>query len=147
MKQSVERECIVCGAKYYYCQSCNGNDETWKILYDTKNCQHIYDAMSGHLVGTRSDKECADELAKCDFTNIKLQPTMQKAYDEIMASVNADKSKEADTVKDADKAKTVVEDEVKKEQVDKNGTNKNDSISTKVENKKPVNFKNTSDFK
>ena len=144
MKQSVERECIVCGAKYYYCQSCNGDDETWKILYDTKNCQHIYDAMSGHLAGTRSDEECAKELEECDFSNIKLQPTMQKAYDEIMASVNADKQKEADTVE----TKTETKDEVKKEQVKENGANKNDSISTKVKNYKPVDSnKQTSDFK
>jgi len=39
------RTCLVCGAKYKYCNSCGdyNPEETWRFLFDNEKCHDIYD--------------------------------------------------------------------------------------------------------
>lgn len=107
----VNRECLVCGEKYEYCDTCGAPTEEktdlWKALFHDENCKHIYEALSAHMVGTRSNEEIVSMLSKCDLDSITLKPTMQKAYEEIMEIATApapkEETKEEPTVEEADK--------------------------------------------
>lgn len=35
------RTCMICGAKYEYCNHCNYDEPSWKFLYHDENCKEI----------------------------------------------------------------------------------------------------------
>lgn len=92
------RKCIVCGKEYEFCDSCGSKeitrDQMWKALYHDKNCQHIYEALSAYLVGTKSNDEVIEMMSKCNFDGIELNPALHKAYEEIMELATAPKTEE-----------------------------------------------------
>jgi len=123
----VNRECIVCGEKYEYCDTCGAPTEEktdlWKALFHDENCKHIYEALSAHMVGTRSNEEIVSMLSKCNLDSITLKPTMQRAYEEIMEIATAPSKKEVDKHEEKEETSEVEtkveEPEVKKETASK----------------------------
>ena len=82
-----KRTCIICGTTYTYCPTCgNGNkDESWRYLYDTKQCNQIFDILSAYAHKHIKKTEARDQLKSLDIPKgMKFNSEIKKQIDEIM---------------------------------------------------------------
>lgn len=80
------RKCVVCGSEYYY-KSCNcekDKDQTWRNIYDTKECNSLFDVLSAYVNGSLSKGDAKIKLKGFALPN-KVKEKYQKLVDEIMA--------------------------------------------------------------
>lgn len=93
------RECICCGKKYYYCNTCSSSSKNTGIsmLYDTVECQEIMTALSGYSMNLFGKDKIAEVLKKYGITDYtKYKESIQKQLNELFP-VNI--KKETNTVK------------------------------------------------
>ena len=62
------RKCCLCGKEYYYCPNCdNGEEPTWKVLWDTENCKKIFLTITDYNFKNITANEAKKILETCDI--------------------------------------------------------------------------------
>lgn len=110
------RTCLVCGAKYKYCNSCGDYNptETWRFLAHDNVCYDIYKIWHTYHSGELTQEEFKEKLKGFDLTTTILNsstPTMigsqiQAAFAEPKVE---EESAEVEEVKEPEKSTEVVE--------------------------------------
>ena len=80
------RECICCGKKYYYCNTCSSSSKNTGIsmVYDTVECQELTNAISGYTMKIWDKDKIADVLKKYNITDyMKYKESIQKQLNEL----------------------------------------------------------------
>lgn len=66
------RTCLVCGAKYKYCNTCGeyNPNETWRFLFDDEKCYDIYKIWQQYHSNELSAKGLKNSLKSFDLTAV-----------------------------------------------------------------------------
>lgn len=81
-----KRECIVCGEKYEYCNSCKDNVflPSWMTIYHDENCRTIMNVATEYMAGNITKTDAKNKLDKCDLKNKKsFKESVLKAINDI----------------------------------------------------------------
>ena len=72
MAQRGERKCVVCGTTYIYCPNCGAGDpkDSYKYLYDTKQCEDVFNICSRYTFGYIKAAEAKKLLDKYDLSDL-----------------------------------------------------------------------------
>ena len=89
------RRCMVCGAMYEYCSTCNAyaGKPTWMTMFHDENCKKIFEITSAYYAGSRSDEVIREQFLECDLSNKK--DFTQKTQEVIEKLIEAPKRKAA----------------------------------------------------
>lgn len=93
----LNKECIVCGKKYSFCNSCNEdlNRPFWMNDFHDENCKNIYHACAGYSAKHKTKEEARKILDECDLSDkASFTPITQKLIAEIYLSEDACVSEE-----------------------------------------------------
>lgn len=115
------RECICCGRKYYYCNTCSSSSKNTGIsmVYDTVECQELTNAISGYSMKIWDKDKIADVLKKYNITDYtKYKESIQKQLNELFP---VNEKKETKIVKET-KEKEAKEVKETKNERNENGT-------------------------
>lgn len=93
------RTCYVCNSTYYYCPTCTPTDATYKTMFCSSDCKHIWDVLSKHGVGLCTSRETLTVLNKCKLPRT-LVPAIRKHIREIQMEVRADEAAQAETIEE-----------------------------------------------
>lgn len=63
-----KRKCIVCGAEYDYCPNCNNEQPRWRFLFDTKNCNDIWEVFNDYRTGQMNATQADKALKQLDLS-------------------------------------------------------------------------------
>ena len=78
-----ERTCMICGAKYKFCNQCkeNAHEPGWKILYHDENCKKIGDLWYAYRGNAISKEDARKAMSQ-------YKPNIDKAleYDKTVAA-------------------------------------------------------------
>lgn len=66
-----KRKCCVCGAEYDYCPNCNDEQPRWRFLFDTQNCNRIWDVFNDYRTGQKDATQAEKALRQLDLSNEK----------------------------------------------------------------------------
>jgi hypothetical protein len=83
------RTCIICGKTYEFCGKCGGKKkvkDTWKYLYDTKECELIMTILSKYHFGYMTKDEARKALSDLKVQCKKFTPENQAQIDEIFST-------------------------------------------------------------
>lgn len=87
--QKNNKKCITCGKEYRYCPTCKGRDysEAWRNIYCSKNCQEIFNVVTGYVNNKLSVEQAQERISKCDLSyKEKMKPNLVSRIDEIMSA-------------------------------------------------------------
>ena len=131
---AVTRTCFACGRTYEFCgQNCKGEDasETWRFLFDNKNCLHAYELWQSYRGKEITKEEYKNSLNNMNLKDILASDTMvSKDFNSILNEDMTAKMPEKDIKKDEGK------------EVEKPGTEEeNHNLSVSEELKKNENKK------
>lgn len=65
------RKCIVCGTEYKYCPNCNEEEPRWRFLFDTKNCNDLWDVFNAYRTGQKDATQAEADLRQLDLSKEK----------------------------------------------------------------------------
>ena len=91
------RHCIVCGKEYVYCPNCGGGnkEETWRYLYDTEQCNEIFNVLSRYTNSRIDKNEAEKQLKALKVTKgMKFTTEIENQISEIFKAEKAQKDKE-----------------------------------------------------
>ena len=134
-KEKNNKKCIICGTVYSYCPVCgeDKNKPSWYMIFDSDNCNNIYDIVTGYRDAKYTIKEANELLKNCDLSKIDSEDfneTTRKQIKEIL-EINEIDSKAVDALigKNAEKvvpvAEEIVEIEESQKSNDYNGSKRN----------------------
>ena len=98
----LNRICHTCGKPYRYCYGCpeENTRDLYKIMWDSKKCQDIWDVCSRYATNEIDEKEAKKLLDGLIEEGVQYTESVQKQLDKIYAAVtentqkiNADSSK------------------------------------------------------
>lgn len=72
MSSKYKRICYLCGKEYKYCSSCRDYklQPSWKGMFDSENCNTLFNLSTRYAQGFCSLEEAKAVLAQCDLSNI-----------------------------------------------------------------------------
>ena len=82
------RECICCHKEHSYCYSCPSDKylESWHVLYCSKNCHDLFNAVNKYVFGHITKEEAKKQLEKCDLSVLpQCSESFQKVAKQILA--------------------------------------------------------------
>ena len=81
------RKCILCPThEYEYCGKCKPREiiETWRFIFDSKNCRDIYKILENFTAKKISAMEARKRLDEYTIPNLEdIQPTLRKNLEDI----------------------------------------------------------------
>jgi len=88
-KSRFDKHCIVCGAKYEYCGSCDRfkNMPRWMESFHDNNCHTIFNTVMEYRTGIKTPAQCAEILKKCDLS---YRDKLRDGLDEFVTAILAD---------------------------------------------------------
>ena len=112
MARKNNRECIVCGEKYYYCSgSCSDSARkpSWYAIFHDQNCHDIYDAVA-NILPTQGKDAAKEALDKCDLSNKEnfnhnIRRLINEVYDIVEEENKEEKAEEYSEVKTVEENK------------------------------------------
>lgn len=83
------RECIVCGEKYFYCfnQTCYENQPGYMAIFHDENCRDIFNTLNMKYFEHITEKAAIKALKKCDLTVLDSEsanPKIKQLVDDML---------------------------------------------------------------
>lgn len=96
MYKKNNKTCYTCGKVYTYCPSCSefSHLPKWMNMWHDENCMNIWNIVCDHETKLISTAEAASRLAECNLSIEIKNDTLKKQIDNIMGTVNIEKSTE-----------------------------------------------------
>ena len=63
-----KRKCIVCGSLYDYCPNCSNEQPRWRFLFDTKNCNDIWEVFNAYRTKQVDAAQAEKDLRQLDLS-------------------------------------------------------------------------------
>ena len=84
------RECIVCGEKYFYCfnQTCYDDQPSYMAIFHDENCRDIFNTLNMEYFDHITKNAAIKALKKCDLSVLSKEsanPKIKNLVEEMLA--------------------------------------------------------------
>lgn len=85
MAKQIKRNCIVCGKEYTYCPICEDDaaKPSWMLIFDSKDCHDIFDAVTGYKDGIYNKEYAKDIISNCELEMNRYSDDITKVLKEL----------------------------------------------------------------
>lgn len=89
MNKKPNRTCLVCGKKYYFCNSCGSKDPSYKMIFCSDECRNLFHDCTEFNDGKISVDEFLNRLKKYNLENVdSYDASVRKIIDTAMNKKN-----------------------------------------------------------
>lgn len=82
-----KRKCIVCRQEYDYCPNCSDEQPRWRFLFDTQNCNHIWDVFNDYRTGQKDATQAEKALRQLDLSK---ENDFDPTWKELLAKIRSE---------------------------------------------------------
>lgn len=79
-----KRKCIICGEMYSYCPNCSNVEPAWKFLFDSKNCEAIWEQFNAYRTGAQDATKTEKELGLLDLSK---EEKLEQVWKDLLVKI------------------------------------------------------------
>lgn len=91
-----KRKCIVCRQEYDYCPNCSDEQPRWRFLFDTQNCNNIWEVFNDYRTGQKDATQAEKALRQLDLSK---ENDFDPVWKDLLAKIRSEAEPEREEPK------------------------------------------------